>query len=590
MGGLACAHELARTGLSVTVFEASATLGGKARSHYLPGTGTEGRRDLPGEHGFRFYPAFYRHTIATMTQIHLIRRARPAPSGREPGRGAGGRGGGERAGNRRHPAQARTARDVWRAITGIYRVGGSAAIRGGTSGAHLKYLTACERAWRDSEIEAQSWARFIGADRPDAYGDAFREVLLACTRTMVAMDAERGQPDGGQTSSLLILATGSGQRRRPDDDGTDDECWMYPWQAQLRALGGGRSSSTWLDGPPAHVRRRDSALAGPDAPTASPPSWPTRSCWRCRWRLRPGWSAAPDGGGRASLKRARPAGHLHDRDERLDGRRAVLSREDLPLCEGHLSSSRSPWSLTAISQGSSGTAGARGMSTLRRRPPARDHVGRRLGCFTPDRDGMRRSTRRCREGILRRVPGSCWMRSMIPPPRGSARLMYAAHLDDEVKIGRRRHQHRPPAGPPAWVVARASDRDAADRQPVPGGRLRPDLGRPREHGRRRRSGPPRRCGGASRLRPRRQSRQAFRLRGSNRFASLKAIDQRLHRAGLPHLFNLGDLVAARLPRPLRDPACVRDAPRRGLGLGRAAAVSRCASSNSTPFTRWWDAA
>ncbi|HSO33930.1 MAG TPA: FAD-dependent oxidoreductase, partial [Labilithrix sp.] len=69
MGGLACAHELVRAGVEVTVHEAGHALGGKARSHYLSGTGTEGRRDLPGEHGFRFYPAFYRHVTATMAEI-----------------------------------------------------------------------------------------------------------------------------------------------------------------------------------------------------------------------------------------------------------------------------------------------------------------------------------------------------------------------------------------------------------------------------------------------------------------------------------------------------------------------------------------
>src|SRR5262245_7617276 len=70
MGGLSCAHELARRpGVQVTVYEASDALGGKARSQYLRGTGQGSRRDLPGEHGFRFYPAFYRHVIATMDEI-----------------------------------------------------------------------------------------------------------------------------------------------------------------------------------------------------------------------------------------------------------------------------------------------------------------------------------------------------------------------------------------------------------------------------------------------------------------------------------------------------------------------------------------
>src|SRR5262249_19533778 len=42
--------------------------GGKARSmDAIPGTG--GRRALPGEHGFRFFPGFYRHVPDTMSRI-----------------------------------------------------------------------------------------------------------------------------------------------------------------------------------------------------------------------------------------------------------------------------------------------------------------------------------------------------------------------------------------------------------------------------------------------------------------------------------------------------------------------------------------
>ncbi len=65
VGGLTVAHELAERGFRVTVFEPKA-LGGKARSIPVPGTGTGGRRDLPGEHGFRFFPGFYKNVPDTM--------------------------------------------------------------------------------------------------------------------------------------------------------------------------------------------------------------------------------------------------------------------------------------------------------------------------------------------------------------------------------------------------------------------------------------------------------------------------------------------------------------------------------------------
>ena len=74
VAGMSVAHELAERGFRVTVFEARATQGGKARSIFVPNTGTEGRRDLPGEHGFRFFPSFYKHLPDTMKRIPYGRR------------------------------------------------------------------------------------------------------------------------------------------------------------------------------------------------------------------------------------------------------------------------------------------------------------------------------------------------------------------------------------------------------------------------------------------------------------------------------------------------------------------------------------
>ena len=76
VAGLTAAHELAERGFAVTVYEARDRLGGKARSLPVPGSGTDGRRDLPAEHGFRFFPGFYRHVPDTMRRIgvdgHLV--------------------------------------------------------------------------------------------------------------------------------------------------------------------------------------------------------------------------------------------------------------------------------------------------------------------------------------------------------------------------------------------------------------------------------------------------------------------------------------------------------------------------------------
>src|SRR6266516_2130353 len=66
---LSAAHELAERGFSVTVYESHARFGGKARSYGAPGSGSDGRADLPAEHGFRFFPGFYRHLPDTMKRI-----------------------------------------------------------------------------------------------------------------------------------------------------------------------------------------------------------------------------------------------------------------------------------------------------------------------------------------------------------------------------------------------------------------------------------------------------------------------------------------------------------------------------------------
>lgn len=75
VAGMSVAHEiLARNDrgvhFDVEVYERKQHApGGKARSIPVKGSGTDGRPDLPGEHGFRFFPGFYRHLPDTMRGI-----------------------------------------------------------------------------------------------------------------------------------------------------------------------------------------------------------------------------------------------------------------------------------------------------------------------------------------------------------------------------------------------------------------------------------------------------------------------------------------------------------------------------------------
>ena len=68
--GLTAAHELRCRGYDVTVYEKNGerAVGGKARTQYWTlDDGTE----LQGEHGFRFFPAFYQLIDDTMNRIPL---------------------------------------------------------------------------------------------------------------------------------------------------------------------------------------------------------------------------------------------------------------------------------------------------------------------------------------------------------------------------------------------------------------------------------------------------------------------------------------------------------------------------------------
>ena len=69
VAGLSAAHELAERGFHVRVYEKKPVMGGKARSIPVPGSALADRKPLPGEHGFRFFPGFYKHVTDTMRRM-----------------------------------------------------------------------------------------------------------------------------------------------------------------------------------------------------------------------------------------------------------------------------------------------------------------------------------------------------------------------------------------------------------------------------------------------------------------------------------------------------------------------------------------
>jgi len=75
IAGLTAAHELCLRGFSVDVYERREILGGKARSFQY----VRDEYVFPAEHGFRFFPRFYRHVTDTMKRIEVRRYPHSKP-------------------------------------------------------------------------------------------------------------------------------------------------------------------------------------------------------------------------------------------------------------------------------------------------------------------------------------------------------------------------------------------------------------------------------------------------------------------------------------------------------------------------------
>ena len=233
VGGLSAAHELAERGFAVTVYERKAAFGGKARSLSVAGSGTGGRTDLPGEHGFRFFPGFYKHVTDTMRRIPFGTKRRQLP--RQP-----------RAGHADPARAARQARsDLGRAVSrkrwtisgprssrcstiSTFRITRSRSSSRGCSA----LATSCEERYREEYEQITFWD-FIGAN---ARSENYRRYLgQGMTRSLVAMRAEESST---RTVGRILLQLFYGilVPGRVFDrllSGPTNDVWIDPWRAHL---------------------------------------------------------------------------------------------------------------------------------------------------------------------------------------------------------------------------------------------------------------------------------------------------------------------------------------------------------------------
>ncbi len=214
MGGLAAAHELAERGFKVTVYEREA-LGGKARSIAVPGTAEGGRRALPGEHGFRFFPGFYHHVPDTIAEGQLF--------GAIP-----------------EPGEAFT-------VDGLRRILVEEIVQHRGIPPHeaeyfaerlLVFFTSCEER-RYGEWEYESWWDFISAERMSAeyrkcLGRGVTTELVASKPTVAST-----RTIGHMGEAILMNLMGRGNDGEFDRvlNAPTNEAWIRPWVRLLRDLG-----------------------------------------------------------------------------------------------------------------------------------------------------------------------------------------------------------------------------------------------------------------------------------------------------------------------------------------------------------------
>ncbi|WP_278260657.1 FAD-dependent oxidoreductase [Nocardia sp. AG03] len=344
VAGLTAAHELAERGFEVTVYEARA-FGGKARSIPVPGTGRDGRPDLPGEHGFRFFPGFYQNLPDTMRRIPVEGNADGVWS------------------NLISVPEARFSRrdadDILLALPdGITAPTTPEAIRETLAGTIttmskmppaeaayfanrlLVFNSSCE-ARRFGQWEHTSWQAFV---RGHERSHEFRALVSrSLTSIMVAAkeDLASTRTIGGMGEQFLGNPLGLGNDGGLDRvlNNTTNAAWIDPWVRHLRGLGvrfelGARVAElTMRDRRVSGARIDDGRTVEADYFVVALPVEQARKLWSAQVL-----AAAPE----------------LEATERLfvdwmNGLQ-IYFRTPLHISRGHTAFVDSPWSLTSISQ------------------------------------------------------------------------------------------------------------------------------------------------------------------------------------------------------------------------------------------------
>jgi uncharacterized protein with NAD-binding domain and iron-sulfur cluster len=346
IAGLSAAHELIERNFDVEVYEVLPIPGGKARSFPVPGSGKNGRKDLPGEHGFRFFPRFYRHITHTMSRIPYGPTGTVADNLVDTTRCQLNRYG-------RFPIDLiarspRTMTDVRALLDDISRF-----LNGDLDLTHddLRFfgskvwqiVTSC-RERRDDEYEKIGWWEFIGAEHRSL---AYQKLLAhGITRSLVAAKARTASTKtiGDIFIQLLFDIVTPGPSTDRVLNGPTNDVWVDPWRRYLESRGvayylNSKAVAVSFDGQrvrSATINRGGSTLTvtGDYFIFAMPVEDVIDLITPEMIKADPALSSLFT---------------LDDITEWMNGIQIYL-KEDVPLARGHSIFVDSPWALTSISQ------------------------------------------------------------------------------------------------------------------------------------------------------------------------------------------------------------------------------------------------
>ncbi len=229
VGGLTAAHELVDRGFTVDVYEARSDWGGKARSQ-PHGVAPPGKQPLPGEHGFRFYPKFYKHVIDTMAKIpdgagfvvdHLQPTSEAAIALID-----------HTTWYRFNRKQLSTPYNLLEALELFFQeLDFDPEDVSVYTAKLLEFATSCD-ARRLGEYENISWWEFLDAA---TYSEKFQRQQRGIPRMMVAMDPERGSARTIGTITLQLVMDFGAAAGHTDRTmgGPTTQMWIDPWIAYL---------------------------------------------------------------------------------------------------------------------------------------------------------------------------------------------------------------------------------------------------------------------------------------------------------------------------------------------------------------------